>query len=263
MSDTTNQMSLLDAIGFSDPEEKKTKKDSASDPKSAKASPKKRKAKKKAEPAGDVAAAADDTGAGQVAEADATGVGAEDAQPAKATESLSPADPAHVSDPVSQETATAEPAIGTLEIQPDGPLPLDKYLCFALYSANHAMHSVYKALLKEVGLTYPQFLAMTVLWDKNNVPVGAITRKLQLDTNTLTPLLKRLEAMGLLTRTRSTKDERQVILKLTRKGRNLQKKTEHFGSCVFTSTGMGLDEIVDLQDKIMKLRDNLRDADLA
>ncbi|QDG77143.1 MarR family winged helix-turn-helix transcriptional regulator [Labrenzia sp. PHM005] len=261
MSDTTNQMSLLDAIGFSEPEEKKTNKEGASEPKSAKASLKKRKAKKKAEPAGDVAAAADDTDAGQVAETDATGV-AEDARPAKATESLGPADPAHVSDPVSQETATAEPAIGTLEIQPDGPLPLDKYLCFALYSANHAMHSVYKALLKEVGLTYPQFLAMTVLWDKNNVPVGAITQKLQLDTNTLTPLLKRLEAMGLLTRTRSTKDERQVILKLTRKGRNLQKKTEHFGNCVFTSTGMSLEEVVDLQNKIMKLRDNLRDADL-
>jgi len=140
------------------------------------------------------------------------------------------------------------------------PLPLDQYICFALYSANHAMHSVYKTLLKEAGLTYPQFLAMTVLWENNNVPVGTITSKLQLDTNTLTPLLKRLETMGLVTRTRNPKDERQVILKLTRKGRSLQKRTEHFSSCILSSTGLKLEEIMDLQTKIMKLRDNLREA---
>ncbi|MCX2722434.1 MarR family transcriptional regulator [Roseibium sp. DSM 29163] len=122
------------------------------------------------------------------------------------------------------------------------------------------MHGVYKALLKEVGLTYPQFLAMTVLWETNNVPVGTITSKLQLDTNTLTPLLKRLEAMGLVTRTRNTKDERQVILKLTRKGRALQKKTEHFGNCIFSATGLRPEEVAELQKKVMQLRDNLRAA---
>ncbi len=124
------------------------------------------------------------------------------------------------------------------------------------------MHGVYKALLKEVELTYPQFLAMTVLWETNNVPVGAITSKLQLDTNTLTPLLKRLEAMGLVTRTRNIKDERQVILKLTRKGRALQKKTEHFSTCIMSSTGLKLEEVIDLQAKVMTLRDNLRKAGL-
>nr|WP_299820282.1 MarR family transcriptional regulator [uncultured Roseibium sp.] len=140
-------------------------------------------------------------------------------------------------------------------------LPLDKFLCFALYSANHAMHGVYKDLLKEIGLTYPQFLAMTVLWETSNVPVGTITAKLQLDTNTLTPLLKRLEAMGLITRTRNIKDERQVILKLTRKGRALQKKTQHFSSCILSSAGLELEEVMELQDRIIKLRDNLRKAD--
>nr|WP_306143919.1 MarR family transcriptional regulator [Roseibium sp. MMSF_3412] len=140
------------------------------------------------------------------------------------------------------------------------PLPLDRFICFALYSANHAMHSVYKDLLKDVGLTYPQFLAMTVLWEKNNVPVGAITSKLQLDTNTLTPLLKRLETMGLITRTRNSKDERQVILKLTRKGRALQKKTEDFSTCILSSTGISMEDVMDLQSRIMKLRDNLRTA---
>ncbi|WP_366525258.1 MarR family transcriptional regulator [uncultured Roseibium sp.] len=138
------------------------------------------------------------------------------------------------------------------------PLTLDRFLCFALYSANHAMHGVYKNLLKEIGLTYPQYLAMTVLWETNNIPVGTITSKLQLDTNTLTPLLKRLEAMGLVTRTRNIKDERQVILKLTRKGRALQKKTEHFSQCVLSATNAQLDEIMDLQSRIMTLRDNLR-----
>ena len=147
---------------------------------------------------------------------------------------------------------------GSKVLEAPSPLPLVKFFCFALYSANHAMHSVYKDILKAVGLNYPQFIAMTVLWEKNNVPVGAITSKLQLDTNTLTPLLKRLETMGLITRTRNTRDERQVILKLTRKGRALQKKTEDFSTCILTSTGISMEEIMDLQSRIMKLRDNLR-----
>lgn len=250
MSDTTNQMSLLDAIGFSAPEDKKTKKNNAEDT-PAKTPAKKRKAARKAEVnKASVDVSSEMAEAAGIPPVDAPSQDAPAASPSIAT--------ATTSEP--EEEANHNGA--ALSIPDGGNLPLDKYLCFALYSANHAMHGVYKALLKEVGLTYPQFLAMTVLWDKNNVPVGAITQKLQLDTNTLTPLLKRLEAMGLLTRTRSTKDERQVILKLTRKGRALQKKTEHFGNCVFSSTGMSLNEIVDLQDKIMKLRDNLRTADV-
>ncbi len=246
MSTTTNQMSLLDAIGFNAPEDEKPKKDKKSAAPEKPSKPKKRKSKKAAE----TVALASDMAAVEGTDPEiATG-----AVPVKTSD-------AAVENPI--ENGEKSNGIGSLEIRPDGPLPLDKYLCFSLYSANHAMHGVYKTLLKDVGLTYPQFLAMTVLWDKNNVPVGAITQKLQLDTNTLTPLLKRLEAMGLLTRTRSTKDERQVILKLTRKGRNLQKKTEHFAECIFSSTGLSLEEIVDLQTKIMKLRDNLRSTDLS
>ena len=246
MSTTTNQMSLLDAIGFNAPEDDKPKKDKKSAAPDKPSKPKKRKAKK----AADAEAVAP-----ELDTVETTG----EAEPAVD----GPADTSVATDSPPGENVENSTGIGTLEIRSGGPLPLDKYLCFSLYSANHAMHGVYKTLLKEVGLTYPQFLAMTVLWDKNNVPVGAITQKLQLDTNTLTPLLKRLEATGLLTRTRSTKDERQVILKLTRKGRNLQKKTEHFAECIFSSTGLSLEEIVDLQTKIMKLRDNLRNADLA
>ncbi|MCK7612180.1 MarR family winged helix-turn-helix transcriptional regulator [Roseibium sediminicola] len=241
MNETTSQMSLLDAIGMPAPEEtKKPKKD-----KPAKPAKSEKKARKKAAEASEPVAASTDT-----------------AMPEPAATEVVANTPAPIPAP-----AEAVEAIEPLEAEaPDGPiaandaLPLDQYLCFALYSANHAMHGVYKALLKEAGLTYPQFLAMTVLWENNNVPVGTITAKLQLDTNTLTPLLKRLEAMGLVTRTRNPKDERQVILKLTRKGRALQKKTEHFSSCILSSTGLKLEEVMDLQSKIMRLRDNLREA---
>jgi DNA-binding MarR family transcriptional regulator len=237
MNETTNQMSLLDAIGLSAPEEvKKPKK-----PVKAKAGAPEKKPRKKA--------AVEDGGAAS------EGAASEDlAAVAAAAEPVSV--PIAVPETGSPETAGDMPSL-------DGGAPsLDRFLCFALYSANHAMHGVYKGLLKEVGLTYPQFLAMTVLWERNNVPVGAITSKLQLDTNTLTPLLKRLETMGLVTRTRNPKDERQVILKLTRKGRALQKKTEHFASCILTSTGLSVEEVMDLQAKVMTLRDNLRTAGL-
>jgi len=228
-------MSLLDAIGISAPEEtKRTRKEQVAAPEAATRPIRKNPDKPEAE----TTEAAVETGP-----AAQTDGGRETATEAAAAV------------PVPDATEN----MGRL---PQGSIPLDKHLCFALYSANHAMHGVYKALLKEVGLTYPQFLAMTVLWETNNVPVGAITTKLQLDTNTLTPLLKRLEAMGLVTRTRNVKDERQVILKLTRKGRALEKKTAHFGACVFSATGLQVDEILDLQSKIMKLRDNLRQAEL-
>lgn len=236
MNEPTDQMSLLDAIGMPASEETQTRK--KDEPKTAKAAPAKRATKavehkkkpataanaKKAEPAGIASASPEETSS-------------DDGTPAPESEDAGA--------PASQTPAS---------------LPLDKYICFALYSANHAMHSVYKDLLKDVGLTYPQFLAMTVLWEKNNVPVGAITSKLQLDTNTLTPLLKRLETMGLVTRTRNTKDERQVILKLTRKGRALQKKTEEFSTCILSATGVSMEDVMDLQSRIMKLRDNLRTA---
>lgn len=234
MSETTDQMSLLDAIGMPASEETRTRK--KDDPAKAKAKPARQAsepAKRKKKPA----SSAKGKKAKQASDASDLPVGTDSAGGRPEPEAKSP---------------------GSNGSEASAPLPLDKYICFALYSANHAMHSVYKDLLKDVGLTYPQFLAMTVLWEKNNVPVGAITSKLQLDTNTLTPLLKRLETMGLITRTRNTRDERQVILKLTRKGRALQKKTEEFSTCIQSATGISMEEIIDLQGRIMKLRDNLR-----
>ncbi|MCV0428126.1 MAG: MarR family transcriptional regulator, partial [Roseibium sp.] len=214
MNETKNQMSLLDAIGLSAPEEtQKPKKNTSTDAETKTAKPKKKKPAKSKEKA-------------HLA-ADAENIEAE----AEVTDPPEAVVKQEVDGLIAATSVSSEkPQVSTADVA-DAP-SLDKYICFALYSANHAMHGVYKTLLKEVGLTYPQFLAMTVLWETNNVPVGAITSKLQLDTNTLTPLLKRLESMGLLTRTRNIKDERQVILKLTRKGRALQKKTEHFSHCI-------------------------------
>nr|WP_319382457.1 MarR family transcriptional regulator [uncultured Roseibium sp.] len=236
MNETTDQMSLLDAIGMPASEETPIrKKDDPDNAKATRAKQMPEPAKRKKKPASSAKTRKAATAADGSALPDLT-------------------------DSVDGKPAPEDEVHGSAMSETPMPLPLDKYICFALYSANHAMHSVYKDLLKDVGLTYPQFLAMTVLWEKNNVPVGAITSKLQLDTNTLTPLLKRLETMGLITRTRNARDERQVILKLTRKGRALQKKTEQFSTCILSSTGIGMEEIMDLQRRIMKLRDNLRTA---
>ncbi|MTH96348.1 MarR family transcriptional regulator [Roseibium sp. RKSG952] len=142
----------------------------------------------------------------------------------------------------------------------DVRLPLDQLLCFSLYSATHAMHRVYKPLLQKIGLTYPQYLAMVALWERDGVPVNSLTERLQLETNTVTPLLKRLEAMDLLTRERSKADERQVRVTLTDKGRKLQEKTRGFARCVLSATDLDLAEAIELQTRIMKLRDKLRGA---
>ncbi|MEP3301076.1 MAG: MarR family transcriptional regulator, partial [Roseibium sp.] len=144
-----------------------------------------------------------------------------------------------------------------VEIPEPADLLLEQFLCFSLYSANHAMTRVYKPHLQELGLTYPQYLAMVVLWQKDKILVGALGDRLQLESNTMTPLLKRLEAMDLLTRTRDKKDERQVRIALTRKGRALKKKTGNLTACILAATGMSVEEVIDLQGKIMLLRDNL------
>src|ERR1700742_2513673 len=97
-------------------------------------------------------------------------------------------------------------------------LRLDNQICFAVYSAAHAFNRVYKPLLDRLGLSYPQYLVMLVLWERDRVPVKEIGERLYLDSGTLTPLLKRLEVAGLVTRARSTEDERQVLIDLTAQG---------------------------------------------
>ena len=137
-------------------------------------------------------------------------------------------------------------------------LALPDMICFALYSATHAMQQAYKPLLEQIGLTYPQYLVLTALWTEDGQTVGALGRQVQLDSNTLTPLLKRLEAAGLLSRTRDTGDERQVMIRLSEQGRALQARAAHIPGCIGDKTGMALDDLMRLRDQITALRDHLR-----
>lgn len=130
-------------------------------------------------------------------------------------------------------------------------------ICFALYSASHAMQRTYGPLLESVGLTYPQYLVLIALWAEDGQSVGQIGRALQLESNTLTPLLKRVEALGLVTRTRSVADERQVIVALTEAGREMQARLAHIPACIVESSGMTLDALFSLRDQVNALRDGL------
>ena len=107
---------------------------------------------------------------------------------------------------------------------PEKPPKLDDFLCFAIYSTNLAVNRVYKPLLDELGLTYPQYIVLIALYDEDNQTVGGLGDKLFLDSSTLTPLLKRMEAMGHLTRQRDPEDERQVRVRLTPQGRSVREK---------------------------------------
>jgi DNA-binding MarR family transcriptional regulator len=131
-------------------------------------------------------------------------------------------------------------------------------LCFALYSAAHAMQAAYKPLLEPLGLTYPQYLALSALWAEDGQTVGQIGAALMLDSNTLTPLLKRLEAAGWVTRRRDTGDERQVRLRLTEAGRDLGTAAGLVPMCFLDKTGMDRDQAAVLRDAVMALRDRLR-----
>jgi DNA-binding MarR family transcriptional regulator len=106
----------------------------------------------------------------------------------------------------------------------DGRFKLENQLCFRLYTASRLITQAYHPLLSDHGLTYPQYLVLLVLWEKDAQPVNDIAKRLLLETNTVTPLLKRMEAEGVVTRTQGTKDARQTIVKLTAKGRGLQEK---------------------------------------
>jgi DNA-binding MarR family transcriptional regulator len=106
----------------------------------------------------------------------------------------------------------------------DERFKLDNQLCFRLYTASRLLTQAYHPLLSEHGLTYPQYLVLMVLWEQDAQPVNDIAKRLLLETNTVTPLLKRMEAEGILTRTQGKKDARQMIVKLTKKGRDLQQE---------------------------------------
>ncbi len=141
-------------------------------------------------------------------------------------------------------------------------LKLSDQLCFATYAAAHAFTRVYKPLLDPLGLTYPQYLVMLVLWEQDNITVREIGEKLFLDSGTLTPLLKRLQAAGLVERTRDTKDERQVRITLTQKGTDLHGPVRQVWDQVVCSVGLPSDRLEALKGEIHRLRETL-DAGLA
>jgi DNA-binding MarR family transcriptional regulator len=136
-------------------------------------------------------------------------------------------------------------------------LLLDNFLCFAVYSAGHAFNQFYRPLLDAIGLTYPQYLVMVALWTDNNQTVKALGQKLLLDSSTLTPLLKRLETSGYLTRSRDPDDERQVRVRLTAAGRALKSRARAIPACVDDALGLSNDEFKRLQANILAIRDRL------
>ena len=139
-------------------------------------------------------------------------------------------------------------------------LKLDDFLCFAVYSASHAFNRLYKPLLDELGLTYPQYLVMVTLWERDDRTVGEIGERLFLESNTLTPLLKRMETSGLVSRSRDPADERQVRLRLTDEGRALLGKAKQVPPCVLEATGLTGEEARSLTDQIGTLRTALSRA---
>jgi MarR family transcriptional regulator, organic hydroperoxide resistance regulator len=142
-------------------------------------------------------------------------------------------------------------------IDSDPALLLDNQLCFALYSTSLAMTKLYKPLLDELGLTYPQYLVMLVLWEEDGPMVSELGERLYLDSGTLTPLLKRLEAAGFIARMRDTQDERRVHITLTAAGRKLKAKAQKIPGCVRTASQCSLGELMQLKQQLRGLRDRL------
>ena len=142
----------------------------------------------------------------------------------------------------------------------EAPLLLGNQVCFAVYSTAHAFNRFYKPLLERLGLTYPQYLVMLVLWEEDGLPVKEIGERLFLDSGTLTPLLKRMETAGLVKRTRSTEDERQVIVALTAQGEALKEKARSLPLSILAASECSVPELTALKSEIVALRDRLNAA---
>ena len=135
------------------------------------------------------------------------------------------------------------------------PLPLAKQICFTLYNTSMAVTRLYKPMLDEMGITYPQYLVLSVLHEKDGLTIGAIAERLSLESSTVTPPVKRLEQAGFVTRQRNDEDERQVQVRLSAAGRKLVEKTNCLGEALVARAGMSLAELNALNRKIQALRD--------
>jgi DNA-binding MarR family transcriptional regulator len=136
-------------------------------------------------------------------------------------------------------------------------LTLDDQLCFSLYGASLAINRAYKPLLDELEITYPQYLVLSALWEVDGQSVGAIAERLGLDSSNVTPLVKRMEAAGLLSRERNPADERQVVVSLTDHGREMQARSACLGQTLFASAGLSVEKLVQLNKDVQAFRDSV------
>ncbi len=136
----------------------------------------------------------------------------------------------------------------------DAPLNLNSFLCFAVYSAGHAFNRAYRPLLEKLGLTYTQYLAMVLLWERDGQTVGELGERLFLESNTLTPLLKRLETLGYVARVRDAADERQVRVQVTEAGRKLRNQALPIPGCILDASGLSGKEAKRLSAEMVALR---------
>ena len=137
------------------------------------------------------------------------------------------------------------------------PSRTDELFCFAIYSAGNVINRSYTPHLSELGLTYPQYVTLVALWEKDAVSVGHLCQKLLLETSTLTPILQKLEKQGHITRTRDRNDERKVVIRLSASGRAMQEKATAITRCMIDGTGMELEELDQMVSAIARMRDNL------
>ncbi|MCR9137487.1 MAG: MarR family transcriptional regulator [Alphaproteobacteria bacterium] len=137
------------------------------------------------------------------------------------------------------------------------PSRADDMFCFSVYSASHVINRAYAPLLRPLGLTYPQYIALTFLWEQDGLGVGDLSRRLKMESSTVTPLLKRLQQLGHIERKRGTEDERQVFVTLTESGKALKDKAPRITACVVESTGLEPTVLEDLVTTLSRLTDNL------
>ncbi len=142
-------------------------------------------------------------------------------------------------------------------------LTLEDHLCFSLYATSMAINRVYKPLLDELGITYPQYLVLSALWEQDGRTVGAIAERLSLESSTITPLVKRLEAASLVTRARQADDERRVLVSLTDRGRALKQESRCLGEALFARSGMTPAELIALNREVQRLRAALTVTEIA
>ncbi|WP_343314829.1 MarR family transcriptional regulator [Brucella sp. BE17] len=135
----------------------------------------------------------------------------------------------------------------------DSYIPLENQLCFSIYSTSLAINRLYKPLLDELGITYPQYLVLNVLWEEDGRSISTIAQRIALEPSTITPLVKRLEAAGLVQRIRSAEDERTVHVRLTQRGRALREESRCLGEALFVKAHMPVDDMIALNREIRRL----------